>query len=65
MAEINGEQAAQKLKSRLAARALARLGLRYVSTDVLTIRRANARARVGPSSQPAAAPSATRSRAHD
>lgn len=39
MAEINGEQAAQKLKSRLAARALARLGLRYVSTDELTIRR--------------------------
>jgi DNA topoisomerase-1 len=39
MAEINGEQAAQKLKSRLAARALVRLGLRYVSTDELTIRR--------------------------
>jgi len=36
---VNGEQAAQKLKSRLAARALARLGLRYVSTDELTIRR--------------------------
>jgi DNA topoisomerase-1 len=39
MAEINGEQAAQKLKSRLAARALARLGLRYITTDELTIRR--------------------------
>jgi DNA topoisomerase-1 len=36
---VNDEQAAQKLKSRLAARALARLGLRYVSTDELTIRR--------------------------
>jgi DNA topoisomerase-1 len=35
----NGEQAAQKLKSRLAARALARLGLRYITTDELTIRR--------------------------
>jgi DNA topoisomerase-1 len=36
---VNGEQAAQKLKSHLAARALARLGLRYVSTEELTIRR--------------------------
>ena len=32
-------QAARKLKSRLAARALKNLGLRYVSTDELTIRR--------------------------
>jgi DNA topoisomerase I len=39
MAEVNGEQAAEKLKSRLAARRLQRLGLRYVSTDELTIRR--------------------------
>jgi len=39
MAETPGEQAAQKLSSQLAARALARLGLRYVSTDELTIRR--------------------------
>jgi hypothetical protein len=39
MAAANGEQAARKLKSRLAATALRRLGLRYVSTDTLTIRR--------------------------
>ena len=39
MAEVNGEQAARKLSSQLAARALKRLGLRYVSTDELTIRR--------------------------
>ena len=38
-AAANGEQAARKLKSRLAALALRRLGLRYVSTDALTIRR--------------------------
>jgi DNA topoisomerase-1 len=35
----SGEQAARKLKSRLAARAMKSLGLRYVSTDELTIRR--------------------------
>ncbi|MGZ9021614.1 MAG: DNA topoisomerase IB, partial [Rhodoplanes sp.] len=39
MAEVNGEQAARKLSSQLAARAMKRLGLRYVSTDELTIRR--------------------------
>jgi len=39
MGETNGEQAAGKLKSRLAARALKQLGLRHVSTDELTIRR--------------------------
>lgn len=39
MAEINGEQAARKLMSRLAARTMKRLGLRYISTDELTIRR--------------------------
>lgn len=39
MAEINGEHAARKLKSRLAARAMRRLGLRYISTEELTIRR--------------------------
>ena len=39
MAAANGEQDARKLKSRLAATALRRLGLRYVSTDTLTIRR--------------------------
>lgn len=39
MVEVNGEQAARKLKSRLAAIALKRLGLRYISTDELTIRR--------------------------
>ena len=35
----NGIEAAQKLKSRLAARNMQRLGLRYVCTDELTIRR--------------------------
>lgn len=35
----NGEQAARALTSRLVARAIKRLGLRYVSTDQLTIRR--------------------------
>ena len=39
MAEVNGEQAARKLSSQLAARAMKRLGLRYISTDELTIRR--------------------------
>ena len=39
VAAANGEQAARKLKSRLAAIAMRRLGLRYVSTDALTIRR--------------------------
>src|SRR3989440_3783615 len=39
MPETNGEQAARKLSSRLAARVMQRLGLRYVSTDELTIRR--------------------------
>src|SRR5687767_8928830 len=39
MVETNGEQAARKLSSQLAARAMKRLGLRYVSTDELTIRR--------------------------
>src|SRR5436305_6492996 len=39
MSEMNGEHAARMLKSRLAARAMQRLGLRYVSTDELTIRR--------------------------
>jgi len=39
MSGIDGEHAAQLLKSRLAARAMTRLGLRYVSTDELTIRR--------------------------
>ena len=39
MSETNGEHAARMLKSRLAARTLTRLGLRYVSTDELTIRR--------------------------
>ena len=63
MAEINGEQAAQKLKSRLAARAMKRLGLRYISTDELTIRRKRDRRRASRSSPRAAAPSATRSRA--
>ena len=38
-AAANGEQAARKLKSRLAAIAMRRLGLRYISTDELTIRR--------------------------
>ena len=40
MAEANGsEQAGRKLKSRLAAITMKRLGLVYVSTDALTIRR--------------------------
>src|SRR5256885_16283633 len=39
MPETNGEQAARMLKSRLAARTMTRLGLRYVTTDELTIRR--------------------------
>src|SRR4029077_11422424 len=39
MSGMNGEHAARMLKSRLTARAIARLGLRYVSTDELTIRR--------------------------
>jgi DNA topoisomerase I len=39
MAEVNGGEAGRKLKSRLAAIALKRLGLIYVATDALTIRR--------------------------
>ncbi len=39
MARLNGSPAARKLQSRLAARAVKELGLRYVSTDALTIRR--------------------------
>jgi DNA topoisomerase-1 len=39
MAEVNGERAGRKLKSRLGAIAMRRLGLIYVSTDALTIRR--------------------------
>jgi hypothetical protein len=39
MAASNAVSAARKLKSRLAARATRRAGLRYVSTDALTIRR--------------------------
>ena len=39
MDKVDGEQAARKLSSQLAARAMKRLGLRYVSTDELTIRR--------------------------
>jgi DNA topoisomerase-1 len=35
----NGEQAARKLTSRLAANAMKRLGLHYINTDELTIRR--------------------------
>ena len=35
----NGLAAARKLKSQLATRAMQRLGLRYVSSDELTIRR--------------------------
>jgi DNA topoisomerase-1 len=35
----NGELAARKLKSRLATITMKRLGLRYISTDALTIRR--------------------------
>jgi DNA topoisomerase-1 len=38
----NGYQAAQKLKSRLAAITMSRLGLRYISADELTIRRKRA-----------------------
>ena len=38
-AMANGLAAARKLKSRLAAITMNRLGLRYVSTDELTIRR--------------------------
>lgn len=39
MAQMNGEQAGRKLKSRLAARSMKRLGLIYVTTNALTIRR--------------------------
>jgi len=39
MAELNGEEAERKLSSRRAARTLKRLGLVYVSTDALRIRR--------------------------
>src|ERR1041384_7401876 len=39
MSQTNGTHAAQMLQSRLAARAMQRLGLRYVTTDELTIRR--------------------------
>jgi DNA topoisomerase I len=39
MAEVNGGEAGQKLKSRLRALTMKRLGLVYVSTDALTIRR--------------------------
>ena len=39
MVAVNGEQAALKLHSQLAARAMKKLGLRYVSTEELTIRR--------------------------
>lgn len=39
MAELNGEEAERKLKARRAARTLKRLGLVYVSTDALRIRR--------------------------
>ena len=35
----SGGQAARKLKSRLGALTMRRLGLRYISTDALTIRR--------------------------
>ena len=38
-ASASSERAAQSLKSRLATRALKRLGLRHVDTDALTIRR--------------------------
>ncbi len=38
-ATSSGEQAADRLKSRLAARAMKRLGLRYVAAESLTIRR--------------------------
>jgi DNA topoisomerase-1 len=39
MSEMNGAQAGRKLKSRLAARTMKQLGLRYIATDELTIRR--------------------------
>jgi DNA topoisomerase-1 len=39
MAEVNGGEAGRKLKSRLAAITMKRLGLIYVATDALTIRR--------------------------
>ncbi len=65
MAEVNGEQAARKLSSQLAARAMKRLGLRYVSTDELTIRRKRSRRQIHVRLGDAAARSATRSRAHD
>jgi DNA topoisomerase-1 len=39
MAEVNGEQAGRKLRSRLAATTMRRLGLIHISTDALTIRR--------------------------
>jgi DNA topoisomerase I len=39
MAEVNGGEAGRKLKSRLAAVTLKRIGLVHVSTDTLTIRR--------------------------
>jgi len=39
MSDTNGTHAAQMLKSRLAARAMQRLGLRYVTTEELTIQR--------------------------
>jgi hypothetical protein len=39
MAASNGTSAARKLKSRLAAVTMRRLGLHYVSTDALTIQR--------------------------
>jgi DNA topoisomerase-1 len=42
MSDTNGAHAAQMLKSRLAARALQRLGLRYVTSEELTIRRKRA-----------------------
>ena len=39
MAQANGEQAGRKLRSRLATITMKRLGLIYVATDTLTIRR--------------------------
>jgi DNA topoisomerase-1 len=39
MAAVNSEQAARKLQSQLALITMKRLGLRYISTDELTIRR--------------------------
>ena len=59
----SGGQAARKLKSRLGALTMKRLGLRYISTDALTIRRRSESATATPSSRRAAAPSRTRSRA--